>query len=93
MYLPTTAMVDLVLRMDDPLDEGFPVLERGRRGVAEADLVDDEAVDLVAAQVERALVDRVGDIAEGDDVLASRRCRTWRSCAGCPRRGRARCGR
>jgi hypothetical protein len=60
----------LVLGMDDALDEMLPILQRGRGRVAEADLVHHQAVDLVAAQVQRALVNRVGDIAEGDDVLA-----------------------
>ena len=60
----------LVFRMDDALHETLPILERGRRRVAEADLVHHEAVDLVAAEVERAFVNRVVHIAEGDDVLA-----------------------
>ena len=60
---------DLVLGMDHPLNEGFPFLKVGGRRVAEADFIDDKAVDLIAAKVEWALVNRVGDIAKGDDVL------------------------
>ena len=60
---------DAVLRMDHALHESFPFLEGGSRRVAEADFIDDEAVDFIAAQVERAFVNAVIDIAEGDDVL------------------------
>lgn len=59
-----------VLRMNDALHEALPVLQRRGRRVAETDLVHHEAVDLVAAQVQRTFVNRVGHIAEGDDVLA-----------------------
>ena len=61
--------VDGVLGIDDAVDEAFPVCEVGSGGLAHAELVDDEAVNLVVAQVEGALIDRVFDIAEGDDVL------------------------
>ena len=61
---------DLVFRMDHALHEALPILERRGGRVAEAELVHHQAVDLVAAQVERAFVNRVGHIAEGDDVLA-----------------------
>ena len=70
MYLPATAMVTLCFGMDHALHELLPILQRRGGRVAEAELVHDQAVDLVAAQVERAFVNRVGHIAEGDDVLA-----------------------
>ena len=61
---------DLVLGMDHPLHKALPAFKRRRWRVTEADLVDHEAVDLVAAQVERAFIDRVVDIAECDNILA-----------------------
>ena len=70
MYLPATAMVTLCFGWMTRCTNRLPILQRGRRRVAEADLVHDQAVDLVAAQVERAFVNRVRHIAEGDDVLA-----------------------
>ncbi len=63
--------LDLVGRVDDPVDECFPFVELRGRGVAEAELVADEPVELVAPQVERAFVDRVFDIAEPDDARFS----------------------
>ncbi len=55
-------------RVDDVVDKFLPVVEVGGLGL-DAEAVGHEAVELVAAQVERALVDGVGDVAEGDDVF------------------------
>ena len=55
--------------MDHPLHEALPALKRRRWRVTKPDFVDHKAVDLVAAQVERAFVNRMIDIAECDDIL------------------------
>lgn len=60
---------DTVLGMQDALDEFFPVFQGGRWGVAESDFVHYEAVDFIATKVERALVNGVIAIAEGDDIF------------------------
>ena len=60
---------DAVARMDHALYKFFPFFQSGRWGVAEADFIDDEAVDFIAAQVERALVNAVIAIAESHDVF------------------------
>lgn len=55
-------------RIDEAVDEAFPTGEVGGLGF-EAENIGDEAVDLVLAKIEGAFVDRIFDIAEGDDIF------------------------
>ena len=62
--------VDVVGGIDHAINEGLPVAEI-RSGGVDLEILGHDAVDLVAPQVERALVDGVLHVAKGDHVLGT----------------------